>query len=330
MPSEFDIIRQYFSHPENHDSGTDNSRADVVLGIGDDAAILSVPAGQQLVQSVDTLVSGVHFPAETSPQDIAYKALAVNLSDMAAMGAEPAWFTLAITLPNDDVAWLKAFSESLFNLAKQYNVQLIGGDTTSGPLSISITINGLVPSGKALTRNTAQVTDKVYVSGTIGDAALALAAWQGQCLLVDDSAGYLHKKLNRPKPQVELGLLLRDYASACIDISDGLIADLGHITDNSKVGAKINYKNIPLSNEFKLNLTDEALIIPLVLSGGDDYQLCFTVPEKNIVEFENAISNTNYAVTCIGEIEKESGVRCFKDNNEIDISEMGYQHFSND
>ncbi|MDH5369018.1 MAG: thiamine-phosphate kinase [Gammaproteobacteria bacterium] len=319
MPSEFDIIRQYFTLNEIRD--------DVVLGIGDDAAILTVPGNYQLVQSVDTLVAGVHFPTETSPEDIAYKALAVNLSDMAAMGAEPAWFTLAITLPNDDEKWLEAFSESLFNLARKYKVQLIGGDTTHGPLCISITINGFVPTGKALTRNTAQVTDKVYVSGTLGDAALALAAWQGQCLLDDASSNYLNEKLNRPTPQVELGLILRKYASACIDISDGLIADLGHITDNSQVGAKINFEKIPLSKEFKLNLTDDALIIPLVLSGGDDYQLCFTIPEKNIVEFEK---NINVQVTCIGEVEKESGVRCIKNDTEINISEMGYQHFTND
>ena len=319
MPSEFDIIRQYFTLNEIRD--------DVVLGIGDDAAILTVPDNYQLVQSVDTLVAGVHFPTETSPEDIAYKALAVNLSDMAAMGAEPAWFTLAITLPNDDEKWLEAFSESLFNLARKYKVQLIGGDTTHGPLCISITINGFVPTGKALTRNTAQVTDKVYVSGTLGDAALALAAWQGQCLLDDASSNYLNEKLNRPTPQVELGLILRKYASACIDISDGLIADLGHITDNSQVGAKINFEKIPLSKEFKLNLTDDALIIPLVLSGGDDYQLCFTIPEKNIVEFEK---NINVQVTCIGEVEKESGVRCIKNDTEINISEMGYQHFTND
>jgi thiamine-monophosphate kinase len=322
VPSEFDIIRQYFTLNEVRD--------DVVLGIGDDAAILSVPGNHQLVQSVDTLVAGVHFPTETSPEDIAYKALAVNLSDMAAMGAEPAWFTLAITLPSDDEEWLKAFSKSLFSLAEKYKVQLIGGDTTHGPLSISITINGFVPAGKALTRNTAQVTDKVYVSGTIGDAALALAAWQGQCLLGDESINYLKEKLNRPQPQVELGLLLRDFASACIDISDGLIADLSHITDSSQAGARIYFENIPLSKEFKQNLTDEALIVPLVLSGGDDYQLCFTIPEKNSDEFEKIIKKTNILVTCIGEVGSESGVRCLKDNKEIDISEMGYQHFTND
>lgn len=305
-------------------------RDDVVLGIGDDAAILSVPKGHQLVQSVDTLVAGIHFPLETSPQDIAYKALAVNLSDMAAMGAEPAWFTLAITLPDDNEIWLKKFSESLLTLAKKYNVQLIGGDTTNGPLCISITINGFVPSATALTRNSAQIRDKVYVSGTLGDAALALAAWQGDCLISDESIDYLNEKLNRPQAQVKLGLLLREYASACIDVSDGLIADLGHITESSKLGAIIHFEKIPLSAELKENLTDETLLLPLVLSGGDDYELCFTVPEKKITEFEAAISENKFHVTYIGDVVSQSGVRCLKDNKEIDIQEMGYQHFGND
>jgi len=319
MPSEFDIIRQYFTSKE--------SRADVVLAIGDDAAILRVPEQHELIQSVDTLVAGVHFPIETSPEDIAYKALAVNLSDMAAMGAEPAWFMLAITLPHDDETWLKAFSESLSSLAKKYNIQLIGGDTTHDSLSISITINGFVPVSKALTRNKAQVSDKIYVSGTIGDAALALAAWQGLCLLREDSASYLNKRLNRPTPQIELGLFLREYASSCIDISDGLIADLQHITDSSNVGAKIDFEKIPLSKEFRSNLTDEALIVPLVLSGGDDYELCFTIPANKHVEFEKALKVNKFNAICIGEIESLNGVRCVLNNQEVEIQGTGYNHF---
>jgi len=319
MPSEFDIIRQYFVH--------DHGRDDVVLGIGDDAAVLSVPKAHQLVQSVDTLVAGVHFPLETSPQDIAHKALAVNLSDMAAMGAEPTWFTLALTLPDDNEDWLKAFSESLFALAKKHNVQLVGGDTTNGPLCISITVNGFVPEGKALTRNKAKVSDKVYVSGTLGDAALALAAWQGDCLLREESKTYLNERLNRPQPQLELGLLLRNYASACIDISDGLISDLKHIADSSDVAARITFENIPLSNDFKLNITDEALLLPLVLAGGDDYELCFTVPEEKQSEFEKLINEKNISVACIGEIEAGQGVRCLLNDKEIEIQGSGYEHF---
>ena len=321
MPSEFSIIRHYFSPSVE--------RSDVILGIGDDAAILRIPEGYELVQSVDTLVSGVHFPEETSPQDIAYKALAVNLSDMAAMGAEPSWFTLAITLPNDNEEWLKAFSESLSSLSKKHNVQLIGGDTTCGPLCISITINGFVPVGKSLTRYNAKVSDKIYVSGTLGDAALALLEWQGQCLLNEASVDYLKNKLNRPEPKIELGLLLRDYASACIDISDGLLSDLGHIANKSNVGASINFSHIPRSNEFDSNLTDNDLIMPLVLSGGDDYELCFTIPTDKQREFELTVNKNNLSVTCIGEIESEQGIRCMHNDKEINLMQMGYQHFSN-
>ena len=319
MPSEFDIIRQYFISKE--------SRADVVLGIGDDAAILDVPEQHELIQSVDTLVAGVHFPLETSPKDIAYKALAVNLSDMAAMGAEPAWFTLAITLPDSDEQWLKAFSESLSLLAKEVNIQLVGGDTTNGPLTISITINGFVPKGKALTRNNAQVTDKIYVSGTIGDAALALAEWQGQCLIHEENIDYLKTRLNRPTPQLKLGLLLREYASSCIDISDGLIADLEHITESSNTGARIEFERIPRSKAFSLNLTDESLIIPLVLSGGDDYELCFTIPSSKQTEFEKLMQEQEVLVSCVGEIESKKGVRCFYSNEKIELKNTGYQHF---
>ena len=319
MPSEFDIIRQYFM--------LNDVRDDVVLGIGDDAAILSVPEHHQLIQSVDTLVSGIHFPVETSASDIAYKALAVNLSDMAAMGAEPAWFTLALTLPDDNESWLKAFSESLFLLAKKYNVQLVGGDTTNGPLCISITINGFAPQGKALTRKGARLSDKIYVSGTLGDAALALAAWQGDCLLIKESTQYLNEQLNRPIPRVELGLLLRNYASSCIDISDGLIADLRHITDSSHVAAAITFEKIPLSTDFKLNITDENLSLPLVLSGGDDYELCFTIPEDKQSEFENIAEAQNFQVTCIGEIEAGEGIRCLVEGDEIELHGTGYEHF---
>lgn len=319
MPSEFEIIRQYFTDTTHRD--------DVVLGIGDDAAILEVPQNQQLVQSVDTLVCGVHFPVNTSAADIAYKALAVNLSDMAAMGAEPAWFTLAITLPDADEDWLRDFSLSLLDIAKKYKVQLIGGDTTTGPLSISITINGFVAKGQALCRSSAKVNDRIYVSGTLGDAALALAAWQGQCLINDSSSTYLNQRLNRPSPQIELGLILRDYANACIDISDGLVADLGHITEKSNVGATIYCEKIPLSPEFRENLTDETLVYSLILSGGDDYELCFTVAENKQAEFETMANKMNISVSCIGVIETKAGVRCLNKNEEINVLDTGYQHF---
>ena len=211
---------------------------------------------------------------------------------------------------------------------KKYNIQLVGGDTTNGPFTISITMNGFVPSGKALMRKNAQIKDKIYVSGTIGDAALALAEWQGQCLLSEESREYLKGRLNRPTPQIKLGLLLRDYATACIDISDGLIADLGHIIDSSGVGAKVNFEDIPRSSEFNSNLTDDSLIIPLVLSGGDDYELCFTIPSSKQAEFESKVNEMGILVKCIGEIEPEKGVRCFLKNEEIELQTTGYNHFN--
>ncbi|MFK5915679.1 MAG: thiamine-phosphate kinase [Woeseiaceae bacterium] len=322
MSSEFEIIRQYFNQSQSP------SRADVIVGIGDDAAILAVPEKHQLVQSVDTLIAGVHFPIETSAADIAYKALAVNLSDMAAMGAEPAWFTLAITLPNDNHKWLKEFSSSLSLLSNKFGVQLVGGDTTHGSLSLSITINGFVPIDKALRRDQAKVGDKVYVSGTIGDAALALSAWQGDCCLENESIDFLNNKLNRPLPQINLGLLLRDYASSCIDISDGLIADLEHITDMSKVGAEINFQSIPLSKEFLLNNITKQHVLDLVLSCGDDYQLCFTIPKSKQEKFESEAKKENAAVSCIGEITSGSDVTCFYNGEILNRPKAGYNHFS--
>ncbi len=321
MSIEFDLIQTHFTRSIQRD--------DVITGIGDDAAVLQLPANRQLVQSVDTLIEGVHFPPDTSPQDIAWKALAVNLSDMAAMAATPAWFTLALTLPGGDDFWLKAFSESLFVLASEYNMQLVGGDTTQGNLSITIGINGFVEPGKALHRHTARAGDKIYVSGCLGDAALALAAWQQLCLLRPDTQAELYQKLNRPQPRVALGQLLKHYATACIDISDGLVADLGHLSAASRVGAHIEFERIPLSAAFSANLTDEALMIPLVLSGGDDYELCFTIPAADSAEFEQQAAAQGFSVSCIGEMEDGEGVRCFKQGERIDIPQDGYQHFAN-
>ncbi len=319
MSTEFKLIRDYFMRRQQRD--------DVILGIGDDAAVLQVPAGYQLVQSVDTLVEGVHFPVETSAQDIAFKVLAVNLSDMAAMGATPAWFTLALTLPGAEDFWLKAFSESLFEIADHYDVELVGGDTSQGPLSITISMNGFVEQGRALQRGGAAPGDRVYVSGQIGDAALALAAWQELFLLRDDTREQLYQKLNRPVPRVELGQFLRNYATACIDISDGLIADLQHLTEASDVAAVIDCEKIPLSNAFRENMANDDLMLPLILSGGDDYELCFTIAEDKQAVFEQAAREQGFTLSCIGEIKEGSGVQCFKQGKEIRVPEAGYQHF---
>ncbi len=235
MPSEFaliDLIRQRVK-----------SRSDVVLGIGDDAALLSVPKDQLLVVSTDTLNSGVHFPEDTAPEDIGYKSLAVNLSDLAAMGATPAWVSLAISLPDNNIEWLEKFLDGFFELADEHSVQLIGGDTTQGPLSITVTAHGFVPKDQALRRDAAKAGDEIWVTGSIGDAAGGLAQWRAQGL----QSAKLRHRLDRPTPQVNIGIALRGIANAAIDISDGLLADLSHILLASKLGAEIEVCCVPMS-----------------------------------------------------------------------------------
>ena len=221
--NEFELIQKYFAHQPL-------ARADVVLGIGDDAAVLEVPVGQQLVISTDALVSGVHFPEHTDPEAIGHKALAVNLSDLAAMGATPAWFTLNLSLPRADPAWLEGFCRGLFALAVQHGVQLVGGDTTRGPLTIGIQICGLVPRGQALTRVGARAGDRVYVTGVLGDAAIGLLFAQGKLELPEEYRANVLARLNRPQPRVAAGERLRGLASACIDLSDGLGSSTGRIS----------------------------------------------------------------------------------------------------
>ena len=237
--SEFDIIRYFFDRPQAADG-----RSDVLLGIGDDAAVVTVPDDHDLVLCMDTLVAGVHFPEDTSPGAIGHKALAVNLSDLAAMGAEPAWFTLSVTLPHADADWLAAFAQGMFRLADHYRVQLVGGDVTRGPLSVTVQAHGLVPRGRALRRSGAAVGDRIYVTGTLGDAGLALH--QGA-----EQAPALRQRLDYPSPRVEAGLALRGLASAAIDISDGLLADLGHLLEDGRQGAMLEVDDLPRSAGFR-------------------------------------------------------------------------------
>lgn len=307
---EFDLIRKYFTWSSSQNL--------VVLGVGDDGAICNVELGYQLVTSIDTLIAGVHFPESTSAADIAYKALAVNLSDIAAMGALPKYYTLALTMPEVSQPWLQDFSQSLKNLSEKFSVNLIGGDTTKGPLSITISIVGWVESGKALRRSGAQIGDGIYVSNTLGDAAFAL--WQlnnnnkpdNDCL----------EKLNRPTPQVELGRSLQGIASACIDISDGLEQDLSHILKASKVGAKVEVGHIPLTKVL-INHVKKQNDWSLILNGGDDYELCFTVPKNNQALLGNISKHCGVKITQIGVI-CESG-----DLEIIGATNIGqsYQHF---
>jgi len=319
MPSEFDIIARYFSQgfPQ---------RKEVILSVGDDAAICAVPENTELVIAVDTLISGVHFPEKTRPQDIAHKALAVNLSDLAAMGAIPAWMTLALTCPQVNEKWIENFSLGLKHLAKIAGISLIGGDTTQGYLSVTIQVMGFVPKNKALRRQGAQTGDSIYVTGTMGDAGLGLLSVQKKIKLPDNVKTYVESRLNRPTPRLQEGLILRDIAHSAIDISDGLLADLEHILTASKVGASIYLKNLPLSQALRQYLPIEQAW-QLALTAGDDYELCFTVPADKEHLLKNALHSSQY--TKIGRIESDLGLRCFMPNGqEFSPTIKGYQHFA--
>ena len=314
---EFSLIEKFFLKKTI-------SRSDVLMGIGDDGALLQVPKEQLLVASIDTLIEGVHFLRETNPFDIGYKALTVNLSDLAAMGAEPAWATLALTVPRNDSSWFDEFTEGFFQIAHQFNVQLVGGDTTKGPLTITVQAHGFVPPGEALSRSGAKVGDKIYVSGTVGDAGFALQVAIGKYdLPLQEKEFFLHR-LNRPVPQIKLGKLLRGLANSAIDISDGLFADLKHILKSSRVGATIVTDNIPLSDAIKKYLPfDQAK--ELALTAGDDYELCFTVSPEKEGQLLALLRQEKIACSCIGEIKEE--LECyFIDYNEK-LSEEGFRHF---
>ena len=317
--NEFEIIARYFARQPV-------ARPDVALGIGDDAAVVNVPLGQQLVVSTDTLVAGVHFPENTDAASIGHKALAVNLSDIAAMGAAPAWYTLNLSLPQFDPAWLEGFCTGLFDLARRHNVALIGGDTTRGPLTISIQIMGLVPQGQAIARAGAQPGDLIYVTGLLGEAALGLRVAQGQLKLPDEYLASVLTRLNRPTPRLRAGLQLRGLASACIDISDGLAADLGHILSTSKVGARIHLKRLPLSPAS--DAAFEQVGWRAALAGGDDYELCFTIPPAQDKAFRLASAQFGVACSYIGDIEAEAGLRIVDEQGGLfHLDQTGFDHF---
>jgi thiamine-monophosphate kinase len=270
--NEFELIARFFTRAPR--------AASVRLGVGDDAALLAPTPGWELAASVDMLVGGRHFLADTDPGKLGRKALAVNLSDMAAMGATPKWALLAVALPESDSAWLARFAGGFFALADEHGVELVGGDTTQGPLNLCVTILGEVPAGQALTRGGAQPGDDIYVSGSLGDAAVALAAMSGRTSLAPAIAAACRERLENPAPRVALGEALRGVASAAIDVSDGLTGDLGHILERSRVSASIELAAIPRSEALaaKLAGSERALALQCLLAGGDDYELCFTVP----------------------------------------------------
>jgi thiamine-monophosphate kinase len=315
--AEFSLIRRWFTRP---------ATGSVALGVGDDCALLDVPPDRQLAVSIDTLVAGLHFFADTDPEGLGHKSLAVGLSDLAAMAAEPAWATLALTLPDIDSDWLQGFSRGLFALADRYGLQLVGGDTTRGPLSITLQVHGLVPSGRALTRGGARPGDGIWVSGWPGEAALALAACRDELALVEPWTGSLMTRLQRPEPRVEQGLALRGIASAAIDLSDGLAADLGHVLARSGVAARLDWEALPVSPALLAHI-DPQQARALVLEGGDDYELCITVPPGKEALIQGVIDTYGVGFTRIGEITAGSGLRCFDGQGRERRLPQGFLHF---
>ena len=318
--SEFDLIARYFvrhAHPKNR----------AMLGIGDDCALLLQQDGMQTAISSDMLVEGRHFFAGTDAYKLGHKSLAVNLSDLAAMGAEPVAFTLALALPNADEPWLAKFSAGLFALADEHNCELIGGDTTKGPLNICITIFGQTPIGTALRRDTAQIGDDIWVSGTLGDARLALGAIYKEYELDTKTLNAAAVSLHTPQPRVALGLALRGVAHSALDVSDGLIGDLGHILKKSGLGATLNVDALPAGT--MLQKQSQEMRRRFTLAGGDDYELCFTAPVSKREEVLGAALAADTPVTRIGTIEAASGTRLLdKDGKALDLQLASFDHFA--
>ncbi|MFT5658803.1 MAG: thiamine-monophosphate kinase [Gammaproteobacteria bacterium] len=315
-PNEFSLIERFFSD-------TGKSRFAVTLAQGDDAAIVEVPAGMQAVMSLDTLISGIHFPQQTNAADIAHKALAVNLSDLAAMAATPAWFLLSISLPDFDEDWLRQFSTSLKHISDQYRIQLIGGDTCRGPLSITVQVTGLVAKDQYVSRSGACIGDLIIVSGKLGDAALGLAHLQNRIELPDSLIQPCVNALNRPTPRLELIDFLTSYASAAIDLSDGLVGDLRHILDRSQVGATIRRDDLPVNDWIR-----QQDVYDFALGGGDDYELCFTISSRHRVAIEEwNRQQAECKLSVIGEITPKD-YQLVDSQRVVDLNNwQGYRHF---
>jgi thiamine-monophosphate kinase len=324
MLSEFDLIKQYFTRPGHRDpSGR------TVLGVGDDCALLAPTPGMQLAVSSDMLVEGRHFLSAADPFDLGHKSLAVNLSDLAAMGARPLGFTLALALPAADAAWLDGFSRGLFALADAHACELVGGDTTKGPLNICITIFGELAPGTALRRDAARVDDDIWISGTLGDARLALADALGELALPDADRLLAAPRLHAPSPRVALGRLLAEgrLAHAALDISDGLVGDIGHILAASKLGAVLDVDALPAGPV--LARQPRELRRRFTAAGGDDYELCFTAPAANREAILAAGVAADTAVTRVGKIEAEAGLRLVDERKApLMLHLRGWDHFS--
>lgn len=323
MASEFELIDRHFRSLAEGNG--------VVLGVGDDTAILDCTPGHQLLVTVDTMVEGVHFLPDVPAVDLGYKSLAVNLSDIAAMGGVPRWATLALTLPGRDDVWLAAYAQGLREACREHEVALVGGDTTRGPLTISIQLLGEVPAGEALRRDGARSGDSIYVTGTLGDAALGLACVQGRQVLDAGARHHVLERLQRPRPRVALGGDLRGMASAAIDVSDGLLADLGHVLEASGVGAAIELEQLPLSTVLRDELDVGNVDWNLPLSGGDDYELLFTASPGHDEALQALAIEHQCPISCIGRVTGDATLRIFDSRGEPWVPAIrGYDHFGAD
>jgi thiamine-monophosphate kinase len=321
MPlNEFDIIKKYFTRPSEKKS--------VSRSVGDDCAIVSLAENKQLVMSMDTLVSARHFPVTATPYQIATRALCTSLSDLAAMGANPLWFTLGLTLPSVDETWLASFSEGLFSIADAFDIDLIGGDTTRGPLTVTVQVHGEVDQGKALLRSRAQLGDAIFVTGCLGDGAAGLAMLQNQLPVDNATHDYLLERFYAPTPHILAGKNIAPFANSAIDISDGLLADAGHIAVASGVGMVINIESLPIAESIEQIAADRC--VQWALTGGDDYQLLFTVSPQQLPCVQSLLDQGMINASHIGEVVDGKGqVSCFLQGAPYDISDSnkGYQHF---
>ena len=317
MASEFDLIERHFKRPARR----------ALLGVGDDCALLAPAPGRELAISTDMLVSGVHFFADTDPRRLGHKTLAVNLSDLAAMGATPRYATLALALPVVDDAWLARFARGLFALADAHEVELIGGDTTRGPLTLCMTVIGEVPAGAAIRRDGARPGDEIWVSGTLGDAALGLALLKGQATAAGALGEACIARLEAPSPRLALGVALRGLASAMLDVSDGLIGDLAHVARASGVSARIDIDRLPLAPALRQRPRADA--VKYALAGGDDYELCFTASPRHHAAILLAGRDSGVAVTVIGDVLAAAGAPVLLAGSESQaLSALsGYDHF---
>ncbi|CAM3026239.1 thiamine-phosphate kinase [Vibrio rarus] len=320
MAGEFELISKYFANQKL-------KRNDVALSQGDDCALLLSPAGSQIAVSTDSLVAGTHFLQSADPKWVGHKALASNISDLAAMGAEPAWVSMAISLPKPDEKWLQQFCEGFFPLADAHNLQLIGGDTTRGPLSITLTVHGFIPQGEALLRSGAREGDKILVSGQLGDSHAGLEVILEPHKRLLAHAATLEARHYCAESRIRLGMMLRGKASSCIDISDGLVSDIQHIMHRSKVGARLALDKLPVSQELIEYCLDKETAQQYALKSGEEYELCFTLPQHLLESVQQQAAELGILLTEVGEIIESDTLQLLRNNQLIEKDVAGFDHF---